>query len=1057
MRPIARFMVRHARLVLVAWLAVFAVALLFASTAQDNIRQPSLRIPGSEAARAGDLTTREFEGTISMAVLLSGPPEQVERQGPKVVRELQEIEGVQVLSPWAIGGARVLREPDGQALIALQVKRPFDEVSEETVPEVQRVLADTVTSPVTSEITGLAPLVRALNEASIDSLHKGELIALPILLVMLLLIFRSPIAALVPALAGLLVTRVGIALMGLVNEVIDVDALSLNLVTMIGLALGVDYSLLVVSRFREELARGLSKQDAAVEACSRAGRTVLIAGAALSIAMACAALVAPGSLLLSSAVGVIVATIVAVLVALSAMPAGLAVLGAAVNRWQFWKARERQGRENLWVRTSERLVRSPALAAFLVLLPLAALTAPALALDTGPPNVANLPPDDPARVSYEAFERERGAGWSTPYEVLFHTDGSITTEKALEEITDFQEQAAELDGVEAVIGPSALLERAAILRRITDDVVKGSKQTKRFESGLSRTKKGTGQLADGLEAGAQGADKLVDGLGQAADGSQQIAGGAAAAAPQTQRLAEGVRQTSLGADKLSGGLSQVSKAVKDAKKQYDILDDSLQSQNRRVDDELVDPVARVQSANQAALRALGSIRDPAIANDPGVVAAKAEVAKALADLGPLKSNISNYASEISANATASREIRKGIAELSDALVRLDSGSRQLADGIDLTADGSQQLANGVGQLSGATAQLSSGLSTLLNGPNGNDGAKALAAGLDEAAAGSRRLGRAVKLMLDSVVTVRTRQDATDRQLERNGTDIRKVGESGYFVLAAIEGAQPQTQTNAAFATNTRRGGNTARVIVVPEQGPFDPQSADLRPELERLADETAQAIGAEAVVGGPAVVLDDFDTETSARIPLLVLVLSLATFLVLLLTLRSPVLALLAVLLNLVTVGASVGVLVLGFQGDDPLFGGPGYLDAIALMGVFAVVFGLSIDYQVFLISRLLEGRVLTGTTEGAIHHGLEKTAGIIAGAAAIMAAVFLAFAISPVMNTRQFGIGLTVAVLLDATVVRLVLLPALVKMFGERTWWVPRWLGGGLPRSLEPVEQRAD
>jgi RND superfamily putative drug exporter len=247
------------------------------------------------------------------------------------------------------------------------------------------------------------------------------------------------------------------------------------------------------------------------------------------------------------------------------------------------------------------------------------------------------------------------------------------------------------------------------------------------------------------------------------------------------------------------------------------------------------------------------------------------------------------------------------------------------------------------------------------------------------------------------------------------------------------------------------------VIVVPEQGPFAEESADLRPELTGLADRTAAEIGAEAVVGGPAVVLDDFDAKTSARIPLLVLVLSLATFFVLLLTLRSPVLALLAVALNLVTVGASVGALVLLFQGDNPLLGGPGYLDAIALMGVFAVVFGLSIDYQVFLISRLLEGRALTGTTEGAIHHGLEKTAGIIAGAAAIMAAVFLAFAISPVMNTRQFGIGLTVAVLLDATVVRLVLLPALVKMFGERTWWVPRWLGGGLPHSLEPAESAAD
>jgi putative drug exporter of the RND superfamily len=267
------------------------------------------------------------------------------------------------------------------------------------------------------------------------------------------------------------------------------------------------------------------------------------------------------------------------------------------------------------------------------------------------------------------------------------------------------------------------------------------------------------------------------------------------------------------------------------------------------------------------------------------------------------------------------------------------------------------------------------------------------------------------------------------------------------VLAAIEGAQPQARTNVSFATNAGRGGGVARVIVVPRTGPFDPAAVALRPALEREAARTAKAMGAQGIVGGPAVLLDDFDKATSARFPWLIATLVLVTFLVLLLLFRSPVLALCAVLLNLVTVGASVGVLVICFGGSPPLLGGPGYLDAIALSGIFAIIFGLSIDYEVFLISRLLEGRALTGTTEGAIRYGLEKTGTIITGAAFIMAAVFLAFAISPVTNTRQFGIGLTVAVLLDATVVRLILLPALIRLFGARTWYVPRWLDRALPR----------
>jgi len=273
------------------------------------------------------------------------------------------------------------------------------------------------------------------------------------------------------------------------------------------------------------------------------------------------------------------------------------------------------------------------------------------------------------------------------------------------------------------------------------------------------------------------------------------------------------------------------------------------------------------------------------------------------------------------------------------------------------------------------------------------------------------------------------------------------GEHWSLKNAGIEGAQPQSQRNASFAINTNRGGNTARVIVVPEKGPFDKETAKLRPELERLASQTAKDIGAQEVVGGPAVLLDDFDSATTARFPFLVLTLVVVTFLVLLLLFRAPVLALVAVLLNLVTVGAAVGVLILGFQTDPPPLGGPGYLDAIALSGIFAIIFGLSIDYEVFLISRLVEGRALTGTTDGAIRYGLEKTATIITGAAAVMTFVFLAFAVSPVANTRQFGIGLTVAVVLDATVVRLILLPALIRLFGERTWATPPWLDRILPR----------
>jgi putative drug exporter of the RND superfamily len=127
--------------------------------------------------------------------------------------------------------------------------------------------------------------------------------------------------------------------------------------------------------------------------------------------------------------------------------------------------------------------------------------------------------------------------------------------------------------------------------------------------------------------------------------------------------------------------------------------------------------------------------------------------------------------------------------------------------------------------------------------------------------------------------------------------------------------------------------------------------------------------------------------------------------------------------------------------------GGHTYVDAVSTVMIFGVVFGLSIDYAVFLLVRMREHYDQFGDNAKAIEFGLEKTARVITGAAVIMMAVFIAFASAPIATVSQIGIGLTVAVILDATVVRVVLLPALMLLIGDRVWWLPRPLERVLPR----------
>jgi putative drug exporter of the RND superfamily len=129
-----------------------------------------------------------------------------------------------------------------------------------------------------------------------------------------------------------------------------------------------------------------------------------------------------------------------------------------------------------------------------------------------------------------------------------------------------------------------------------------------------------------------------------------------------------------------------------------------------------------------------------------------------------------------------------------------------------------------------------------------------------------------------------------------------------------------------------------------------------------------------------------------------------------------------------------------------PLGGHP-YIDTVGAAAIFGVTFGLSIDYAVFLLARMRESYDRDGDHAAAIRFGLAKTAGVITGAAAIMIAVFISFAAAPIATISQMGVGLTVAIVLDATLVRIVLLPALMRLLGPRVWSLPIWLDRLLPK----------
>jgi RND superfamily putative drug exporter len=175
------------------------------------------------------------------------------------------------------------------------------------------------------------------------------------------------------------------------------------------------------------------------------------------------------------------------------------------------------------------------------------------------------------------------------------------------------------------------------------------------------------------------------------------------------------------------------------------------------------------------------------------------------------------------------------------------------------------------------------------------------------------------------------------------------------------------------------------------------------------------------------------------------------SFLLLMVVFRSLLVPLKAVIMNLLSIGASYGIIVAIFQwgygGSLIGVGNAGPIEPFIPMMLFAIVFGLSMDYEVFLLSRMKEEFDRTGDNATAVADGLAATARVITAAALIMVAVFGSFVAGDDRTIKLFGMGLAVAVLLDATLVRMVLVPATMELLGARNWWIPKWLDKVLPR----------
>jgi RND superfamily putative drug exporter len=271
------------------------------------------------------------------------------------------------------------------------------------------------------------------------------------------------------------------------------------------------------------------------------------------------------------------------------------------------------------------------------------------------------------------------------------------------------------------------------------------------------------------------------------------------------------------------------------------------------------------------------------------------------------------------------------------------------------------------------------------------------------------------------------------------------------VAGAISDLRKQAAANPLFKqpiTTAIGPAGTVAEIDIPLAG--DGSDSQSRAALAELRNDLVPAtIGhvesATADVGGFTASSKDFNDTMKSHLPLVFGFVLIAAFLLLLVTFRSIVIPIKAIVLNLLSVGAAYGVLVWIFQNGhlQSLLGfhSNGAIVPWMPLFLFVVLFGLSMDYHVFILTRIREAFDDGRTTEEAVTHGIKSTAGVVTSAAAVMISVFAIFATLSLLIFKQLGIGLAVAVLIDATIIRGVLLPATMKLLGDWNWYLPRWL----------------
>ncbi|CAN5645418.1 MMPL family transporter [soil metagenome] len=463
-----RFVYRRRRAVAAAAFVLAVLAMAYASQANVTLNSGGWLIEGSESAHVTERLAHDFDaGGASLVIVYASQadatsPEVQDAVVASVARLSADPIVKDVIGYRATGGDPRFVSRDGRSTY---VVAQLDTTDEGSIDQVEHLRALIEPQPGLSyQLTGYGPLALAVNEQSEADLQRAELVSLPLALLILLLVFASLSAAVMPLLVAGLAIPSALALIYLLGQQVEMSIYVINVATMLGLALAIDYSLFLVSRFREELARGRSVAAAVETAMGTAGKAITFSGLAVAIGLL-SLLFFESSALSSIGIGGSLVVVCSLFFALTFLPAVLGMLGHRVNSLSlgagFNALRRRLGMappesgasHNRWERVAHWVMRRPVLVLVPTLILLLAAGTPFLRLNQAVPDASVLPAGLEARDAYTALQRDFPGGDQTPFTILADVEGEPTSQANIEALIAYSERLVAVQNIETVEGP----------------------------------------------------------------------------------------------------------------------------------------------------------------------------------------------------------------------------------------------------------------------------------------------------------------------------------------------------------------------------------------------------------------------------------------------------------------------------------------------------------------------------------------------------------------------------------------------------------------------------